>query len=57
MPTTFIFFHTIDAGERAHRSHYRLLCIPNGGIKAFMSSEFHHDDDGNKTCSKGTLLL
>jgi hypothetical protein len=47
-------FYTTDAGERARRSPLP-LCIPNGGIKAFMSSEFHHDDDAEKKPQYTTL--
>ncbi len=53
-----LFSYTTDAGERAHVGFpLPVIVYTNGGLKAFMSSEFHHDDDGNVLVQKGDVTL
>lgn len=53
-----LFSYTNDAGERKHVGFpLPVIVWTSEGLKAFMSSEFHHDDDGEVKVVKGDVTL
>ena len=53
-----LFSYTTDAGERAHVGFpLPVIVWTTEGLKAFMSSEFHHDDDASVLVQKGNVTL
>lgn len=53
-----LFSYTNDAGERVHVGFpLPVIVWTSEGLKTFMSSAFHHDDDGNVIVEKGEVNL
>ena len=53
-----LFSYTNDAGERKHVGFpLPVIVYTSKGIKTFMSSEFHHNDDGHVIVDKGDVKL
>ncbi|WP_430410824.1 F0F1 ATP synthase subunit A [Kordia sp.] len=53
-----LFSYTNDAGERKHFGFpLPVIVSTSEGIKTFMSSEFHHNDDGTYVVTKGNVKL
>lgn len=53
-----LFSYTNNAGERAHVGFpLPVIVWTSGGLKTFMSSEFHHDDDAEVLVTKGDVTL
>ncbi len=53
-----VFSYTDDAGNQHHVSFpLPVITWTSKGLKAFMSSEFHHNDDGTHIVDKGDLKL
>ncbi len=53
-----LFSYTNDAGERKHFGFpLPMILWTNNGLKTFMSSDFHHNDDGHVILEKGEAKL
>ncbi|MGB3590211.1 MAG: F0F1 ATP synthase subunit A [Nonlabens sp.] len=53
-----LFSYTNDAGVRKHVGFpLPVMVWTTDGLKVFMSSEFHHDDDGEVMVKKGAVTL
>jgi len=53
-----LFSYTNDAGERKHFGFpLPVIVYTSEGLKTFMSSEFHHNDDGSVVVTKGDVKL
>lgn len=53
-----LFSYTNDAGERKHVGFpLPVIVWTSQGLKTFMSSEFHHNDDGHVVVEKGGVKL
>lgn len=53
-----LFSYTNNAGERAHVGFpLPVIVWTSAGLKTFMSSEFHHDDDAEVLVTKGDVTL
>ncbi|MDO6674467.1 F0F1 ATP synthase subunit A [Tenacibaculum sp. 1B UA] len=53
-----LFSYTNDAGERKHIGFSLPVIVwTSQGLKTFMSSEFHHNDDGHVVVEKGGVKL
>lgn len=53
-----LFSYTNDAGERKHVGFpLPVIVYTSQGIKTFMSSEFHHNDDGTEIVEKDGVKL
>ncbi len=53
-----LFSYTNDANERLHVGFQLPVIVwTTGGLKVFMSSEFHHDDDGEVLVEIGNVTL
>lgn len=53
-----LFSYTNDAGERKHIGFPLPVIVKTSkGIKAFMSSKFHHNDDGKEIVEAGDVKL
>ncbi|WP_440120252.1 F0F1 ATP synthase subunit A [Tenacibaculum sp. Ill] len=53
-----LFSYTNDAGERKHVGFpLPVIVWTSQGLKTFMSSEFHHNDDGHVVLEKGGVKL
>ncbi len=53
-----VFSYTDDEGEQHHISFpLPVITWTSKGLKVFMSSEFHHNDDGTHVVDKGDLKL
>ena len=53
-----LFSYSNDAGERKHIGFPLPVVVwTSNGLKSFMSSEFHHNDDGHVLVEKGDVKL
>ncbi len=53
-----LYSYTNDAGERKHVGFpLPVMVWTSKGLKTFMSSEFHHNDDGHVIVDKGDIKL